>query len=149
MMSTFLLCRVGTLLCALPVDRVVETMRPVPLDALAGAPPCVLGVAIIRGIPVPVVDAARLINEEATDAGRFVLLRAGHRHLALAVHEVVGVRAISAASVETLPGLLGDATADFVTAIGTLDAQVLLVLESMRILPESLRDATDTVGVGQ
>jgi purine-binding chemotaxis protein CheW len=102
-------------------------------------------VSIIRGVPVPVVDAARLINEEATEPRRFVVVQAGDRDVALAVNEVLGVRAMSAGSMVGLPPLLRDATVDVVTAIGTLDAHLLLVLESMSILPQSVRETFGAV----
>ena len=65
-----LLCRMGGLLCALHLDCVEETMRPMAVEAIAGAP-------------------AR-------------------------------------------------ANRDVVSAIGTLDADLLLVLQSTRLIPEEL-----------
>jgi purine-binding chemotaxis protein CheW len=142
--GAFLLCQVGTLLCALPLESVVETMRPLPIEALAAALPFVRGTSIIRGMPVPVVDAGRLIADEVTVPGRYVSLRAGGQLIALAVSGVLGVRVIGAESLQELPTLLRDARADFVAAIGTLDAQLLLVLRSGRILPEILRHSPDS-----
>ena len=51
-----LVCRVATRICALPVGVVIETLRPLPLEPIAGAPAFVTGPAIIRGEPVPVVE---------------------------------------------------------------------------------------------
>jgi purine-binding chemotaxis protein CheW len=57
-----LLCRVRERLCALPLAHVVETMRPLPIEPLGGMPGFVQGIAIIRGAPVPVVDAGALLG---------------------------------------------------------------------------------------
>jgi purine-binding chemotaxis protein CheW len=38
-------------MCAVPLANIIETMRPLPTEAISGAPSFVLGVAIVRGIP--------------------------------------------------------------------------------------------------
>jgi purine-binding chemotaxis protein CheW len=133
-----LLCRVQTKLCALPLECVLETMRPLPVEPLSGAPQFVPGLAMIRGEPVPVVDAARLLGAEGARPARFVSVRAGERRVALAVDSVLGVRSIPAGSLRELPPLLRDASAEFVSAIGMLDAELLLILQSTRLVPEDL-----------
>ena len=133
----FLVCRVQTRLSALPLAQVVETMRPLPTEAIAGAPDFVRGLAVIRGAPVPVVDAARLLGiEEDAPAGRFVTLAVGGRRVALALGSVLGLRSVAAASLYRLPPLLDKAGAEVVAAIGLLDAELLLVLQGARLLPD-------------
>jgi purine-binding chemotaxis protein CheW len=145
-----LLFQVRTRLCALPLAHVVETMRPLPVEAMAGGPPCVLGLAIIRGAPVPVVDIARLLGEQVSrpeeetwlpPSARFVTVVVAGRGVALAVDGVVGVRTLALDSLRDLPPLLRDAEVDVVGSIGTLDSQLLLVLRSARLLPQGLRGA--------
>jgi hypothetical protein len=46
-----LLCRVDTRLCALPLATVLETLRRLSIEPLAGAPAFVLGRSVIRGAP--------------------------------------------------------------------------------------------------
>jgi purine-binding chemotaxis protein CheW len=133
-----LLCRVGSCMCALPLEHVEETMRPLPVEAIAGVPSYVLGLSIIRGAPVPVVDTAGLISAERARPSRFVTIRAGRRHVALAVDAVLGIRPLPAESLAELPPLLGPDRADVIAALASLDARLLLVLEATRIVPESL-----------
>ena len=80
-----LICRVHGRLCALPLWHVTETMRPLPIEVVAGTPHFVLGLAVIRGAPVPVVDAARLLGEADAPSGRWIALTAGSHPVALAV----------------------------------------------------------------
>jgi purine-binding chemotaxis protein CheW len=130
-----LICRVGTRLCSLPLTHVVETLRPLPVEPVAGAPPGVLGLAVIRGSAVPVVDVARLLGAAGVRAERFVTVMVGDRRVALAVDRVLGVRAVAPESLQVLPPLLG-ADSDVVAAIGLLDSELLLVLRSARLLPD-------------
>jgi purine-binding chemotaxis protein CheW len=133
-----LLCRARTRLCAVPLAQVVETLRPLPVMALAGAPPFVAGLSIIRGAPVPVVDVGALLpGSEPPRPTRFVLLRLEERRVALALEGVLGVEELPG-TLQSLPALLAGASAAAVAAVGTLDAELLLVLEAARAVPESV-----------
>jgi purine-binding chemotaxis protein CheW len=130
-------------LYALPLAHVVETLRPLPVEPLAGAPAFVRGLCVIRGVPRPVVDATGLLGAHAPGdppaeppTARFVTVRAGAHQVALAVDAVLGVRTVPPESLHTLPPLLQEAGAEAVAAIGRLDNELLLVLRSSRLLPE-------------
>ncbi len=135
-----LLCRVGTRVCALPIAHVEETMRPLPIEQLAGMPAFVLGLSIIRGSPIPVIDANVLLASAPKDGRiqRFVTVKIGARRAALLVDAVIGVRALESTSTEALPPLLSHTASDVLQAVGALDADLLLVLRSARIVPESV-----------
>lgn len=136
-----LVCRVLTRLCALPLEHVSETMRPLPVEPVAGVPAPVAGVAIIRGAPVPVIDVACVLAGRASHPTRFVTVNVGARRVALAVDKVIGVRTIPTEALNELPPLLRDASTDGVAAIGTLDTQLLVVLRSARLIPEPVWSA--------
>jgi purine-binding chemotaxis protein CheW len=142
-----LICRVQTRLYALPLTHVVETLRPLPVEPLAGAPDFVCGVCLIRGEPCPVIDAARLLGATAkattTDgpSARFVTVLAGPHQVALAVDGVQGVRPVPPAVLRELPPLLKEASSEAVATIGRLDAHLLVVLRGGRLLPEALLHA--------
>jgi purine-binding chemotaxis protein CheW len=134
-----LLVRVDSRTCALPIDFVYEIMRPLPIESLAGMPAFVLGLSVVRGAPVPVVDASRMLGGGVSARpGRFVSVRIGARGAILAVDEVLGVRDVARSSLDALPPLMGEASADLVDAMGTLDAGLLLLLKSSRMVPASV-----------
>jgi len=134
-----LLCRQRTNRLAFPIGHVIETMRPMAIAPVPHAPAFVQGAAIVRGAPVPVVDAGRLMGLPGGESGRWVALRVGERSIVLAVEAVEGVRDFPVAGAGVLPPLLSGA--DFVGAIGTIDAALLWVLEAVRIVPESVWQA--------
>lgn len=136
--SASLICRVGDLLCAVPLALVGETMRPLPVEPLAGVPAYVRGVAIIRDRPTAVVDAAALLTDHPGSPSRFVTLRAGDRPIALAVDAVVGIAAVPAERAGALPGILQSPRLAAVSAAGTLDGALLLALEGTRIVPDDV-----------
>jgi purine-binding chemotaxis protein CheW len=144
-----LLCRVSMHLCALPLEHVVETMRPLPVEFVEGAPEFVSGLSIVRGVPLPVVDTGSLLGEKGSSHSRFVIVKAGSHLVALAVDEVLGLRAIPSDSLQELPPLLGDSRANLVAAIGALDARLLLVLKTARVVPESFWAALELEGVSR
>ena len=137
-----LLFRVRTRLCALPIAHILETMRPLPVERVATAPDFVLGVALIRGVATPVVDAGALIGaSEPADFKRFVTLKSGESGVALAVEEVLGVRDLPPASLRKLPPLRRDASTEILSELGSLDAELLTMLKLARTL-------TDRVAAG-
>lgn len=144
-----LLCRVGVHLCALPIEVVVETMRPLPVEFVGGAPEFVSGLSIIRGVPLPVVDTGSLLGAAESRPTRFVTVRAGNRLVVLAVDAVLGLRAIADDSLQELPPLLGDSRADLIAAIGAVDSELLLVLRTARVVPESMWAVLELEGVSQ
>lgn len=107
--------------------------RPLRLDRIDPAPRFVLGLALIRGESVPVLDAGLLLADEPCCARRFVVLRVGERRVALAVEEVVGARPIEQDELAGLPPLLA-AASDLVRAIAVLDGALVEVLESGRLI---------------
>ena len=138
-------------LCALPLGHVVETMRPLATEPLGAAPPYVLGLAVVRGGAVPVVEVARLLRlgaaprdaerpgrDEPATGARFVGVRAGSRGgcARLAVDAVVGIRTIAAAALEALPPLMAEADDGAIGSIGRLDGELLLNLRAARLLPD-------------
>jgi len=133
--APFLLCRAGSNFCALPLDRVAEIMRALPIEAVAGAPRYVCGLSVIRGAPAPVVDIGVLLGDQPTRAERLVAIKIGNRTVALAVDAVLGIRTI--ADTSELPPLLREASAA-IAAIGTLDSALLFFLRTARIVPEDL-----------
>jgi purine-binding chemotaxis protein CheW len=126
---------VQTRVCALPLIHVIETMRPLLIEPVAGAPSFVRGVSVIRGVPTPVVDLGTLLGTSGGGGRRFVTLRLGHRQVALSVDTVLGVRELEASTVKELPPLLQGVSQDAIEAIGTLDHQVLIVLSAGWQLP--------------
>ncbi len=132
--AEWLLCRAGAHLCAIPIEHVVETMRALPIEPVAGAPHYVLGFSLIRDAPVPVIDTERIVSDETTSATRFVTVRTGPRTVALAAEAVLGISAIAADKLGELPPVLRDA--DTIEAIGTRDAELLFFLRAARIVPD-------------
>lgn len=139
--GSWLVCRAGAVFNAIPLAHVIETMRALPIEPIAGAPAYVRGVAIVRGVPVPAVDIGLLTGSAATRAARMVTVRAGGRTVALLVDAVTGIRAIDPVAAGALPPLLRGAAGEAIQSIGAHDADLLLVLEAARLVPPEMVDA--------
>lgn len=130
-----LIFRVGFHRCALPLSEVVEVLRPLPVEALAGAPPGVSGLAVVRGAPIPVVDVAALLGGTGSWT-RFVIARAGERKMALAVDAVLGIRALDPSVWNELPPLVHEACSGVVDRLAALDREAVLTLTAAAMVPE-------------
>lgn len=136
--SLVLIVTIGSRACAIPVQDVVETMRPLPIEPVAGLPEFIAGVAVVRGNPIPVVDLGTLLQagERGKSRGRFITVKIGERRVAVAVDSVVGLRNLDPSQTGELPPLLKACDTHVIEAIGTCDAQLLVVLRSMRLVPD-------------
>lgn len=142
-MALILVCRIGTALCGLPALHVEETLRPRPLQALAGAPVYVRGVALVRGTAMPVVDGGALLFGSALVAAeRWVVLRLGARRAVLAVDAVAGLRRLDANRFGALDPLLANDRGPADGSI-TVDRELLLVLRASKVVPAEVFAAVD------
>jgi purine-binding chemotaxis protein CheW len=134
----FLVVRSKSWKCALPLEEVLETMRPLPVAPLAGMPPFVRGVSLVRGEPTPVISLTALLEGPGpSEPRRFVLLRVPERRLALEVEEVLGLRQLGAEELGAAPPLLQGAAGGQLEVLGRLDGQLLGALHTARLLPEA------------
>jgi len=146
----FLLVRVhDNVRAGLPLHSIAEVTRPLPIEAISGAPAFVKGVAVIRASPIPVVDLAAILGiEGAGEATRFVVLCVGERKVAVAVESVIGIYNLQGQSLRHAPPLLRDAPGELVEAIAALDGELLFVLRVGLLLPDDLCEALSNKTVG-
>jgi purine-binding chemotaxis protein CheW len=139
-----LVLRAGAHLCALDLRHVIETMRPLPIRPLAGAPAFVIGISIVRGEPTPVIDVATLVGGPRRPPTRYVTVSGGRLPIALAVESVLGVRTIPKKSWRELPPLLDVVDIDVINALGAADDQPLLALDTTRMLSDPVWSALES-----
>ena len=139
--------RTGSCLGAVPLHHTTEILRPLPLEPVQGVPDFVLGLAVLRGSAVPVLNVSLMLDEGGRrDCLRWVALRVDRRRVVLAVDTVLGVRDIDIRDFEGMPPLLKNARPGFLETLGIHDAQLLLVLNASRILPEDAWEALSARG---
>jgi purine-binding chemotaxis protein CheW len=136
-----LVVRAQAYLCALPLHVVIETMRPLPIEPLAGVPPYVSGMSIVRGEPTPVIDLALLLGATRELPWRFVTVRSSGKQVALAVGAVAGIYDLDCRVMDQLPPLLRSVSAEFVKSVSILDEQFLFALRSGWELPQEVWQA--------
>ena len=136
-----LVVRAQAYLCALPLGLVIETMRPLPIEPLAGVPPFVRGMSIIRGEATPVIDLAMLLGAMRELPWRFVTIRVAAKQVALSVGAVAGIFDLDPNTMNRLPPLLRGASSDFVNSISVLDDEFLFALRSGWELPPEVWQA--------
>lgn len=135
----FLLVRSQEWMCALPLDEVEETMRPLPVSPVAFAPDFVRGVCLVRGTTAPVVSLARLLGGGTPPPGsRFVSLRVPQGRVALEVDEVRGLRWLDEQTLDSVPPLLRSSAGQQLHHLGAVDGNLLAVLATAHLLPEAL-----------
>ena len=117
-------------------------LEPVPLRQGQQAPAFVLGLAMIRGETMPVVDVAMLLSGVPTPAiERFVALRLRERRVALAVTQVLGTRSIERHLLGQTAPLPAWANPGVEEGFGPIDTALFAMLNSARLLDELSPDS--------
>ncbi|MEU8818718.1 chemotaxis protein CheW [Actinoplanes sp. NPDC048796] len=142
-----LVFRAGPLLCALRLDEVIETMRPLETRPLAGTPAFVRGISVLRGVPTPVIDVSRLLGGGSAEPERYIAVRTDRGAVAFGTGAVLGVRNVEAEPSGGHPALLGGGNSRLVAGVGTLGTEPLLLLQSMRAVPDDVWEAAAAAGV--
>jgi purine-binding chemotaxis protein CheW len=146
-----LLCQVDTSYLALPISHVIEVSRPLPLTRVVDAPEWIAGVAVMRGMVTPVIDARRLLGSPPAGgddrASRWVALRVDRRRVALSVDAVLRAGALPEADRTEITPLV--ASSPLFSALGTLDAKLLLVFSGARLLAQDAASAVEGYAGGR
>jgi purine-binding chemotaxis protein CheW len=124
-------------------------MRPLPVEPVAGAPPFVVGVSLIRGAPTPVARLSRILADTESQATRYITVRVGSRLVALAVDSVEGVRGLPEDLHEQLPPLLGETAKDAIAQLAILDGDLLTILNTGRLIPDAAWSTLAAGGIGE
>lgn len=123
--------RVGEVACLIPLGDVLEVLRPLAVEPVAGMPAWVRGVALVRGAPTPVVALGTLLGIRAGEPRRWVRIRGDRGATVLEADEVFGVVEMEAGELPALLRERGGALA----AVAARDAELLRVLEAARVQP--------------
>jgi purine-binding chemotaxis protein CheW len=130
-------------LVAIRLAHVTEVVRPLPVEPLAGVPPFVRGICVLRGSPTPLLDVRTLLGGAAAGGAqprRFIGMRADRHIVALAVDEILGIRDLPLDLLYDLPSAFAPAICESVAAF---DGEPMLFLSAARVVPASVWDALD------
>jgi purine-binding chemotaxis protein CheW len=141
--GTALVFLAGALYCALPLDQIIETMRPLPVQPLAGTGSTVLGICVMRGTPTPVVDVAGVLGGHTATVCRFVAVRTDRGPVALATGKVFGIQPVdTTVATGRQASLLSEAPTGLIAGVGTFRGEPLLVLRDLGVLSDEIWAAT-------
>ena len=121
-MSTCLRARVGSEAYAIPVEQVREVTDLGDVTPVPGSRPGLLGVRILRGTIVPVVDLALLLGiPRLGQPGSLVVVENEGWRVGFAVAEVNAVGELAEPTEDTRSGLLAGATLTDGELVGVID----------------------------
>jgi chemotaxis signal transduction protein len=107
-------------------------MRLLPIKAVEGLLPGVLGATVVRGNPLPVVSLPLLLKQSGANVNRFVVVRTLGREFALAVDQVEAISSLEEAEWQRMPKLLQHiSSADEIAAI---DQDLIVTLDMGRLI---------------
>ena len=121
---------------AVPIVRVAEILKPLPIAEVPRAPPNVLGVMSVRGRLVTVLDLRRRLGRAESPVGpktRILLTDIDNEQVGLLVDEVLHVYRLSDTDIEPA-SVLGGEQAGHIAGIGHSAGALLILLDLHPIL---------------
>lgn len=148
--SLVLSLRSSTTICAIPIKDISEVMRPLPLNVIPDSPIFLLGISVIRGHSIPIVDFGTLVGlNKSKPPEKYVVLKVESRKVALAVENVMGIKKLSRGFMDQLPPLFQNVHPDIITQIGILDEEFLIVIRASKLIPIEVWDKISQTDVGK
>ncbi|WP_371376336.1 chemotaxis protein CheW [Sporomusa aerivorans] len=120
----------------LPITKVQEINRLVPITKLPQTPVFMEGIINLRGRIIPVVDLRKRFGLEVSDYdddSRIIIVEVNGQTVGIIVDAVAEVVRLSAASVEPPPPTF-ILDAKYIQGVGKLDGRLLILLEIDQIL---------------
>jgi len=121
---------------AVPIARITEILKPLPITPVPRAPRVVIGVMTVRGRLVTVVDLRRRLRlrEAPMDSrSRILITDTGEERVGLLVDEVLQVHRLAEGEIEPAEVLGGDPQ-PYIAGIGRPEGALLVLLDLRPIL---------------
>lgn len=120
-----------------PISQVYEIIRAGSITLVPNSPSYVEGVINIRGKVLPVLNLRKklhLPDMEITKASRIIVTEVDTKVVGLLVDSVSHVSKIPSDRVESAPEEVLEVNTDYITGVGKLDEQLIILLDIERLL---------------
>ena len=124
----------------IPIEHVREILRPPVLTEVPRAPAHVLGVIMVRGEVIAVIDPRHRLGAAPATAdrkARVVVCDPGDGPRGLLVDAVAQVVRLAPSSIEARPNGIGGASADHISGIGRERGRLLVLLDTAALLGDA------------
>ncbi len=121
------------------VMQVQEVLRMTEIAPVPGAPDYVLGIINLRGNVVTVIDLRRrfgLLEAEADDATRIVIIEAENNVVGVLVDSVAEVADIRASEIDTAPNVGNDESSKYIQGVSTQEDELLILVDVNKLLTD-------------
>lgn len=121
------------------VMQVQEVLRVTEIAPVPGAPDYVLGIINLRGNVVTVVDTRRrfgLLEKEADDTTRIVIVEVGDQVVGILVDSVAEVVELYSSDIESAPNVGTEESAKFIQGVASLEGELLIIIDLNKLLTD-------------
>lgn len=138
-LSRYVTFNIGDEVYGLPIDQIVEISKVFDTTPVPRTAAFLRGIGNVRGSVIPVIDLPQRLRMEGRPEDRHtrVLIVSLHDELyGLITDNVREVLSIAPESLESAPGGIGSSRAEFITALGRNDGQIVIILDLASVLDE-------------
>ena len=151
--TEFLSFRLGGLEYGLEFSRVQELRSLKTLERFASDGEIISGVAVSRGVIMPIVDMRVAFNDSAPPAGQtdVIILKLSSCIMGMVVDGVTNVVTLDAGRISPLPGSeqLGEPGCDYLMGLGEADGRRLILVDIDKLMSIRRKAAREPLGAQQ
>ncbi len=150
--------QVGPEQYGLDINAITEVIRPLKITPLPRMPQFIEGVINLRGVIIPIVDLRKrfALREVRNDTRKMRILitkgavpaagRGGKELLGLVVDGVQEVLHVPRKEIAPPPDVATGEEADFISGVGKVGEQLIIIVDIIRILSQQERSALEEAG---
>jgi purine-binding chemotaxis protein CheW len=128
-MGKFTVFTIAGQVFGIPIERVVEIIKPQKVFTIPGLPDFLSGVMSLRGSIIPLIDLRRRFGVDPSGKKeRLIVTRFGGEKTGFLVDEIREILAISPADVSPPPSFFRGFRTEYITGLGRKDDSIIIIL---------------------
>lgn len=131
----------------IPIDQVQEITRPGRITKIPGASAYIRGSMRLRGSLLKLVDIKKRFyfgNTVVKDTTKIVVVQADGFKYGLIIDDILEIILLAAVDVEPAPSFAGGIGFKYITGLGRVNDQLIIILDLAKILTETPRPLLET-----
>ncbi len=134
-MEKFTVFRISEQTFGIPIDRVVEIIKPQKVFSIPGLPDFLSGVMSLRGSVIPIIDLRkRFCVDPSGKKERIIVARFGKEKIGFLVDEIREILGLSSGEIFPPPSFFKGFRTEYVSGLGRKVDSIIILLDMDSIL---------------
>lgn len=150
-MHKYTVFRVASEIFGIPIDRVVEIIKPQKVFSIPGMPEFLCGVMSVRGAVIPLIDLRKRFGTDPDGKKeRIMILRFGDEKIGFLVDEIREILPLAPENIMPPPSLFRGFKTEYIMGLGKREENIIILLDIDNLLTSEekiiLKESFESLG---